>query len=808
MKSSRMILPAALGAALLAGGASGETVRLTKSDADGKTSFETWDASGAAVSAPWADKDYVVDGDFLIRVRYNRVFGGKSLAFGEVGGASGGLVVKNANTSGASATAQTVGFGNDGAFLDNGYFTIYKAGQTLTLGGNAAAWHTTTGSDVVKTSAASGPITVRSPESAPFVICAGDVDPSTSNILFTNNSVVVSATLKGEAGTAIRLCAGGSASDPTLRPAADTFTMHGTKSAFRGKIIASGGAAGTVKDSWPVRVLFASTFGGTVVAEKGAEVEARYTSTSFSTAGLELQAGSVLLARNARATSGTSGKFVVTESLAVEKGAVVRLNEHPYTSAAGAASWVVLTYPASKGTIPLENFVLDDEDQALPCYLSTNLVDGVWQLVASTPAPHLLAANDDGGTTIANDYPSALVTAESWSDGLAPQGGGLYYAWKGAGGLAADPVVRTPYQAEPFVFAGESLVLGPNGTLLPACHDITFTNLHLNAGTLVPLSFAKVPSHLRGRVFVRSTTAGASPAVFQAYGGGVNYVDAALAGSGTLRVNGRNGSSKKYGDVEFTADNSAFAGKIKLCADVTSLAPSAAGYEHERVFVTDGRNLGGPLADFAPDALELADHSVLEARNDVALDAANRGVTVSGNAGMAAPEGATLAVMNPVSFSSGAVLRKTGAGTLALGGGLLLSGAASIVVEEGFLEALATNAVDGASVAFAPGAHLLVDAAAGDAALAAFGAVDLAADPFGGFLPVAFKLPAGFEESGETLSGIAVATVKDAATAAALAISAKKVRGYAADFSVRANPDGTATILATLYRPAFIMVVR
>ena len=114
-------------------------------------------------------------------------------------------------------------------------------------------------------------------------------------------------------------------------------------------------------------------------------------------------------------------------------------------------------------------------------------------------------------------------------------------------------------------------------------------------------------------------------------------------------------------------------------------------------------------------------------------------------------DGATLSLANPVTFAAGAALAKKGAGTLALGGAMLAPGGAaplagsgsagSLSVEEGFLQALATNAVDGVSVSFAGGAYLLVDMeAAGD--VAKFGAVDMSDAPFGGSLPVAFDLPA------------------------------------------------------------------
>ena len=294
---------------------------------------------------------------------------------------------------------------------------------------------------------------------------------------------------------------------------------------------------------------------------------------------------------------------------------------------------------------------------------------------------------------------------------------------------------------------------------------------------------------------------------------GLNSVEAEIRGNGSIWVTGRYSSSNPYGDIEFAAANTNFTGKVKVCAvgprETATTAPSSDDYAHERVFVTDARNLGGPLDAFRADALELADYSVLEARNDVDMNVANRGVKVSGNAGFAAPEGVTLALSNDITWNGAA--RKTGAGTLAIGGDpLIASGAtAALTVEEGFLKVLNTNAVNGVTVSFEDGAYLLVDPEqTGD--IAAYGAVDLSASPFGGSLPVAIDLadPVGNKEY--NFKGIAVATVADADTANGLvrSASARKIKGHSVEFSVRANADGTATILASVGKNAFVMVIR
>ena len=795
--TARTLIAAPVAAAALAAStasipraAAGATLTLTTSDGSGKSSFDAWDASAATPgAAPSTDNDYVVSGGKYIRVRYDRSFNGNTISFGEVGGTAGDLIIQRADAQ----VGHNINFANGGAYLNNGHFRPWESNRSPNIGATAQSRTT-------------GPLTVCSPESKPFQIVAAEVTSSSKN---TNNTITVSAPIKGAAGTALKLCAGGNASMPA---AADTFTITGSLAEFYGKLIVSGGLAGGAYESVPVQAVFEGiTMGGTTVVQKDAQIRARYTDRTYTTAGLELKAGSVLLVNN-KPSESKCGKIAVTESLIVEKGAIVKLGTHPYSgSGFDAYEWVVLTLPASKGTIPLENFVCPDVEGYPPCTLSTNLVDGVWQLVIRKAAHDVLQANDSTGTTINQALPSACTNAASWKSGNAPESGKMYLAVNGAGGLNAWPVIRTPYYsntATPFVFAGDCLALGQGGNIFPCSKVVTFPCLILSQNTTYILSLASVPSYLRGKLHLSSSN-DTYPQKIQAYMKGLNTIEAEVSGSGTLYIYGRNGSGNPYGDIEFTALNTNFTGRIKLYANVTSKAASAESYCHERVFVTDARNLGGPLEAFRADALELADYSVLEARNDVDLNVANRGIKITGNAGFAAPGNATLTISNDITWNGTA--RKTGAGTLAIGGKpRIASGAtAALAVEEGCLQVRATNAVDGVSVTFNDGAYLLVDAAAtGD--VATYGAVDLSATPFGGTLPVAFDLPEPAEGQEYRFNDLAVATVVDAATAQTLASSAtaKKINGHNVTFSTRTNADGTGTVLASIGKNAFVIMLR
>ena len=823
--------------------ATGETLYLTASDKSGHSSFDHWDyeTAGSSAPAPSAENDYVVDGDKVMRVRWNRTFGGNSITFGTGTAASnqGGLAVQRANAD----IGHEIGFGNNGAILQNGYFTPWESDRTPRI-------------------ISAGPLTVTAPESNPFRIAAAEV---TSTSMNTNNAWTIQTPIKGAVGTSLMLCAGGKRNGVVVAPArADTFTITGSMAEFYGKLIVSGGLAGSAREAVPVSAKFNKSNGviggsvevqkqasayfytgngsvkgsvdvgqdaysefetmsveGTLAVQSGATVKIRYTDRTLTTAGLELKAGSILLVNN-KFVESKCGKIAVTESLTVEKGAIVKLANHPNAgSGFDAYDWVALTLPADKGTIPLKNFECPDVVGIPPCTLSTNLVDGVWQLVIHKDAHDVLMANDDNDTTISHALPSACTNATSWKSGNAPEPGKMYVAGEGVGGLASGtwPIIRTPYfsnTATPFAFAGDSLVLGQGGTLFPCSKDVTFPRLVLSANSTYVLSLASCPSFLRGELFLR-TKSDDYPQKIQAYMRGLNTVAAEVSGPGTLFVIGRYSSGNPYGDIEFTEFNTNFTGKIKICAVgptetySSKLPPSESDYAHERVFVTDARNLGGALDEFRADALELADYSVLVARNDVDLNVANRGVKVTGNAGFAAPEDVTLAISNDITWNGTA--RKTGAGTLALGGApLIASGAnAALEVEEGFLSVCSAGAVDGVSVTFDDDAYLLVDPAAADADLASFGARVSGANPFGRELPVAFNLPEG-AGSNYAVRDIAVCTVANEETANALAVSAaantRKMRGLRATYSTRTNGDGTVTVLASIAPQAFVIVLR
>ena len=737
--------------------AHGATLTLTTSDASGKSSFDTWDISGGGTEKPSVENDYLVSNGRYIRVQWNRTFPGNTISFGVVGSSTGALIIQRSDSN----AGHQIGFGNNGAILNRGYFTIWSQNRTPTLINE-------------------GPLTVMAPESEPFRIQLGDGQN-------TNNAMTISATVTGEAGTALMLCAG-------TKPQTDSFTLTGNMGAFKGRLIVAGGREQANRNFFPVRAVLSDALGGTLVVQPDASIRARYTDTVFTTAGLELEEGAILVARCTNSGK-ECGRIDVAESLSVAPGGVtVQLSNEPYWTTTNGFDAVVLTLPQEKGTIPLERFTLQLAEEKTLLSLATNLVDGVWQLIVHKEPHDLLAVNDSTATSLSSAVSSCCTNASSWQSGEAPHPGLSYMANNGSGGLSAYPVVRTPFETStPYVFPGDALVLGSGGNLFLCSRDTTFGRLELGSNVKTPLSLNGVPTVLRGKIRLRPSS-DTWPQTFEAYFQGLNTIAAEVSGPGTMHVTGRASSSKPYGDIELTALNTNFTGRIWVHVVQGNKPNGEDEWAHERVFVTDARNLGGPLAAFKADALELADYTVLQPRNDVDLNVANRGVTITGNACFTVPEGVTLTVSNDITYNG--ALKKKGPGVLALNGNARTGGeTASLAVAEGFLRVGSTNALNGVTVSFADGARLIVDpAATGD--VASFGAVDLSAAPFGGTLPVAFKLPELEEGGTHVYRGVAVCTVASRAAADALAVTAARIEGCRVSFAPRANADGTVTILA------------
>ena len=202
-----------------------------------------------------------------------------------------------------------------------------------------------------------------------------------------------------------------------------------------------------------------------------------------------------------------------------------------------------------------------------------------------------------------------------------------------------------------------------------------------------------------------------------------------------------------------------------------------------------------------------------------------RGIWLEGNARLITPQDdQTLALKSPLTFSG--VVRKSGAGTLALGGTVKpkfcgadqsatpLAGTNGLLVTEGWIKPLSTNGVDGLAVEFA-GGGIKLDRAPSDVGAAAYGFWNTKWAPFARAEGVTAKVPVMVDMGELTdmpspVSRYAICTVAaDKADAVKAMLEVQKpFKGYVTGVETRANADGTATLLAVVRFGGMTVILR
>ena len=287
-----------------------------------------------------------------------------------------------------------------------------------------------------------------------------------------------------------------------------------------------------------------------------------------------------------------------------------------------------------------------------------------------------------------------------------------------------------------------------------------------------------------------------------------------------------------------SSNSDAYPSSLRLAADNTETftgkwivrhesAAKANPTQYMEFAVCDQRNLGKPFAAFTYDALKVENWQALEPDAEyVTLDDMTRGIWLEGNARLITPQDdQTLALKSPLTFSG--VVRKSGAGTLALGGTVKpkfcgsaqsatpLAGTNGLLVLEGWITPLTTNGVDGLAVEFA-GGGIKLDLAPSDAGVATYGFWNTKwSAPFSRVEGVTARVPVKVNMGELTdmpspVSRYAICTVAaDKADAVKGMLEVQKpFKGYVTAIETRANADGTATLLAVVRFGGMTVILR
>lgn len=551
-------------------------------------------------------------------------------------------------------------------------------------------------------------------------------------------------------------------------PGKTTLRLLGDCSGFHGTIHANGNEgeivlgtenfAGTVQMAGDTLLTALDGVDASLACITGATASATIAipaAETFTVGDLVLSGGLMTFAPVGSGTNTHAAVLVVTNRLAVSSAVTIR---YPAAAAAFraaplddlAAAVTVMTLPEGKGTLAADKFVLEMEASPVECgtlphnpYLAVRTVDGLQRLVVAYDEPVVLLTSTD----TSGNGGSSLKEANKWrwSDGELPSSGKHYFIPSGIQFMTLD---GTP-------FAGESLTV--RGSLAICNALFSVENLSLLGG-------CKVFSYSRAVVEGPVATFGDSVILMRPGSGNSMTFNGEVSGAAPFRFCYT--EANEVGNdtfVRFTATNLSYVGKVDFTSQSASSEDWANHRTRLRLQVSDPRELGGPMEAYTFDAFKFTSKLGIEALNSLDFTDQTRGIFVDGQGRADVPENARMSFRQPLVWRGR--LRKFGAGTLAIGGPSaprfyyqsairdqpLASGdcLTRIVVCEGGLTALTTNALDGCELEIQPGASLLLDTEAADADLRTYGFVNAK-------WPTPFVLPDGmttvpvtFEFTGE-----------------------------------------------------------
>lgn len=755
-----------------------------------------------AGSFPNAGQDYIIRLNKTVRVPREAApftFTGRSLHVGSNDqGEDGHLGFCAVATTIASVTE----FANNGLYFERGYVCQFNN------------W----------TSTMKGKLFVRTNGGKFGVWCWNDIKAGADDY---SSAIVFDCPVDGSIASCVQFALNGSYTAPvsgTSTDAVRTFRLKGDLSAYLGVLEVleyldweETGAKSKSAERQVRLVVDGATCGGTVRLMRRGILEPALTDHDFTVSRLELRADSALAA--VTDGRGRSSCVKVANQLAIA-GPVRIIAGRGVDFHSDGVEFIapVLKAPAGE-TLDVRDFTVHDCRDGIPVdvpvrlYVETDPADGLSTLYAKKQ-PRLYQSDHDAAGKTGSFAPDGAL-GNNWPDGQFPSIDKNYTSFK---------TIRTPTGAS--TFAGASLTLAYNGTLVGRGSAMRIDDLRIignaylsnygggdGARGMNPFAPGGTMT-CEGRIRMMPQAADDALHIDTAVGR-YDVIASEISGRGTILVNGaveNNANGKYVGWVELAGMNTNFAGKVKVtCATFANVAygidmPSMT--QNERLVIRDARNLGGPLPDFAFDALTLEACSQLWPRADVTLDDATRGIYVNGTGRFLVSNDVTLAVAERITYNGELV--KEGGGLLRLGGEPRFgadSGAAPtaglnrLTVAEGALEAMDAAPLDGLATVLKGGTTVQVDVS--NAALRERGAVAVASGSSlsveGGTVAVRVIDRSGSTKISEFVNGFVPFCTVSAADAAALEgkfvvdpTSAWRRYGFSG-IGRRQNADGTVT---------------
>ena len=656
----------------------------------------TWNPANLAPSADGVDPslyDYLVDVTAQFTTKNNEIVDAKSVTIGTVGGNTGYYRFYYAVT-----------FNNEGLVLAKG--SIRRRNPDIL--------------------ALNGSVSVVSPSSAPFTI---------SDDNHRDCGIRITGDFSGEETTGLRiaLSVGNNNFTLCLSGTADSFLGHidvdGSKAIEAGSGKHAGlmlegvslGASVTVKGGGKFGT---STSAGGSVRELVFENDSVLELSGPLTVGdLTLASGMVIPFKYDSSSRKCSTFLDVTNSFSKTGTSPVVLSlsgTWPSLPSSEPIEVEVLSFPDASG-LTLDDFRLEGANPASDASKQVRLmmredavthtkriVLGFYPLIMFSGWP-----TDNGTYDNKGSYSSMMTNAAQWTDNLVPHDRAHYGVDRTVNpetGTRGTTYIRTPYCPEgSFALPVESLRLYTSCHLILMSRDFHLRHLDVYNGNQIVCSYdSDVTIH--GDVYIGSSTLS-----IQELNDRMFTLDGNLYGTGLVKIYGR---ARQANDVRgffhFTGDNSHYAGKIRatLSVDPGGTYPRWSGNRFTSLYVSDARSLGGPLEEFAYDALTLENMSELITSNSVAFTDASRGLYLKWIAQFTTPGDTTLTLRQPVTFNASAY--KNGTGTLEMGGDLKFVDSdgdltdtppesatnRTLFVTGGILKPIAARSLDGIDIIF------------------------------------------------------------------------------------------------------------
>ena len=399
-----------------------------------------------------------------------------------------------------------------------------------------------------------------------------------------------------------------------------------------------------------------------------------------------------------------------------------------------------------------------------------------------------------------------------WSDHLFPHAGAAYSLGDRTNIVFAAADADHPNRTT--TFPGDMLICKDLTTLYVTAPSAYVENLvFFGRSTIYPRERDNI--HWGGNLQLCKYS-DPNPATLQVIGWATFYLDSKLSGAGALNCQSYYPTKNGGATVYLTADNTDWSGALlSSWYKQNDSTPDTDVNLHTRVVVGDGKSLGGDSGAFRYDAIQLANYTEVRFTNTTAMAVANRGIVVTDNGELRVDAAQTATVASPVTLNG--VLRKTGAGSLALAGGVRYGlnsdladetapteGRNVIRVEGGDLK---IAQAEGVAFSLAAGVRLLVDAESGPLS------DTTAATPFvsdDGLVRIAPDAATTAKpERGLVLPLLRVSSAAADAIDAAKMLQVKSVwKGVKCTSLVRTDAEGVATYTGTFEPVGVLLIVR